>query len=377
MSDYDDDHDGTLGLDDHGDLIPGPLMDPLDEDPFGGTGWPGDEPDNQLRICCVPSDRPGSQLPGAEEWAPNGNLVLSIPDGTMADFGPPALDLDGDGMPESTLVTGADGSMYVMMDVTGDSLVDGYLMVDAHGNVLSGFELDATGQPVPVEIPEGMNVAALVGADPATPATPEPIVPDSNETSSGLGGPAGNVVLNDGTQLIDLGPATHDFDGDGINESVIVNDETGAPAYVVSELSAAGETDAVSIIDPQTGTVIQTFGFVNGEEVSVDQGGGEPTPEPSPTAGPEKIVAPGSELATNPLASMTYQMTQNQYDIASQVWWDLTGGDEPYPRSATGQPLDPGMVFAMLADRPELAAYKDDLVSMAESYLNGLNAWVR
>jgi hypothetical protein len=363
--------------------------------------------------CCVPCDRPVSELPGADVWAPNGNLVLAGPDGAVTDFGPPTLDIDGDDVPDSTIVAGSDGTAYLMMDVTGDNLLDGLLVVDGDGNVLTGFEIDAVGELVAVEVPAGMNVAPLLegaplaaegdavdspgAVDGVPPAADEQVVIDPIEPVEGdQGSLGGNVVLNDGTGLVDLGPPTHDFDNDGVLESVVVNDEEGRPAFVVAEITATGEADYVAVLDPATGDIVQQFGFVDGERVEmdangnmVDAGGPQPAAEPAaplpdgevapqgtPTSGPEKIVAPGMELVTDTMSAMTYQATQKHYDIASELWWELTGG-EPYPRSETGMPLGPAMVLAMLVDRPDVPQeYKQPLQEMISKINNAAAVWV-
>jgi hypothetical protein len=364
------------------------------------------EPVDYTDACC-PTERPTSELPGAGEWAPNGNLVLATAEGST-DFGPPTLDLDGNGVPDATVVPGEDGSAYLLMDVTGDNFVDGAMLVDAQGVVLTAFAIDEQGQVVPVEGVAGSTVDEVLSgaqpdqapADQVVPETAEePIVDPLEPAADGQGAPGSRVVLTMGTQVIDLGPPTLDLSNDGTLDAVVVPDEQGRPAYVVAELSATGESDYVAVLDPDTGELMQEYGYHDGERVDLGQPGDmeivpgeapaeEVTPAPqaapgaeeaavTPTTGPERIVAPGAESANNPMLAMTYQMSQRQYDIASELWFQLTGG-EPYPRNEQGQPYGPAMVLSMLVDRPDVSdEYDDELKSMIASINGGIAAWTQ
>ena len=263
----DDDGDGTEGgpadntddIHDTDDVHGG--LDPAEAD-FGDGGLlassGGEDRTDEASYfggCCAPSDRSPGDLPGAEGWAPNGNLIVANPDGTTADFGPPTLDLDGDGTPDSALVSGPDGAAYVVVDFSGDFVLDGVLVVDGSGDVLAGFELDADGQPTEIAVPDDASIADQLGLDPSGgvpgPATtlepdptpvPAPGQPDERDPVIDLGAPGKNVVLNDGGKLVDLGAPTLDLDGDGVPDAVVVNDDLGRPAYVVMEISAATPT---------------------------------------------------------------------------------------------------------------------------------------
>lgn len=418
------DHD-TSDFDGNGALDAIDAIDAIDEIPTAAdrTGYDSGEPgaeqspiavgpefsdDDRGDTCCVTTDRSSYDLPGSDEWAPQGSLVLQLPDGSVTDFGVPTLDVDGNGIPDSTVAYGDDGTGYLIMDVTGDNLADGALIVDGAGNVISGFELDANGQPVVVQVPEGMNIAELIrgtvpdgNVDPQPapqPARPQDTIEPASELApertevSGLGEPGGNVVLNHGGQLVDLGPATEDLDGNGVPESVLVNSPDGQTAWVVTELDATGRTDSVMVINPVTYEIVQAYIITDGvAEDATAEARGEvaPSTDPAPvpgsdergqvqptTSGPEQIVAPGAESVTNSSLAITYQSTQRMYDIASQVWFDLTGG-EPYPRTDTGVPRDPGMVFAMLQDHPDVPdSYDDELSQMQQNWNNTVAVWV-
>jgi len=385
-----------------------------------GIGYaPGLGPDHSDDVsgsgsAVVPEGRATSELPGSQAWAPNGPLVLTV-DGVTTNLGIPTLDFDGNGVPDSTLIQGTDGRVYLVGDVSGDGLADGMIIADESGQLVAGFDIQ-DGVPTPFDVPAGMTmsqVLAQIGTaegqgaiTPIDPSTGQDPVPSGSSlpatdgespieavASTDLGSPGGHVVLDNGGTLIDLGPATEDFDNDGRLESVVIKDEQGRPTYVVSEMTTSGEIDDLYILDPATGAVVHHFTVTGGAVTGNDSGaavadppagtstgavdgsadpaetvGLAPENSPAATGGPEKIIAPGGYSGDGAIQGVYYQMTQNMYDVASQVWFDLTDG-EPYPRSAGGAPLNPGEVFAQLGDRPDVSAEdKDELKQMAETW---------
>ncbi|MBM9468657.1 hypothetical protein [Nakamurella leprariae] len=353
-------------------------VDPIDLETWSGPA------DDDLVPLTVPVERPIPDLPGAAGWAPNGPLLLDV-GGQLLDLGIPTLDMDGDGRPDSTLLAGTDGQLYLLCDLTGDGLTDGLVIADQQGAVLAGFDL-VDGVPVPADLPAGLQLDDLLATPAADdgPAPTGPATPGRPETAEPL-----QVTFHTGTELVDLGPATHDFDGDGVPESVVLADADGNPAYVVSELPDG--SDGLVVLDPRTGEPVSSMvssagelqpgvdvfgapsdmpGNATGPDVPIGTAPDGPLPAPvptdpaRPTAGPEAIVAPTTADLSIPGVALVQHGVQGMYDVAAEVWWSLTGG-EPYPRADDGTPFNPGQVFGMLGDREDTPPdHKDSLSDM-------------
>jgi hypothetical protein len=150
----------------------------------------------------------------------------------------------------------------------------------------------------------------------------------------------------------------------------VVVDSNGNPAYVVQELRSAGRGDHIVAVDP---TTMQITAEVVGRQ-GVQQSGADPA---QPAAeGPEVIVAPGSDYS-DPAMAMVSRASQGYYDIAAEVWFELTRG-QPYPRDEDGTPLDPGSVFLALTEMPGVnKATSEQLFAMADRYQGMVEQVVR
>ena len=332
--------------------------------------------------CCEPEAQsvipPGQ--PGSEYFEPETPVmdpIVSDPvstsdsitlylEGDTIDAGSPKLDLDADGVVDSAIVVGPQGETYIVADISRDGLADGLLLVDRSGMLVAGFNIGPDGTPEPVEVPEGMSVFDLLNPTAATsdattdrvqPAPAETEVPAAEEDLTirldEPGAVGERVVLELEGEVYDFGPPTHDFDNDGVLESVLVYDEAGNLTHVVSELSAAGNQDGILVLDPTTGQVTAELAVLDGQILDVNSAAAQEQmqPQPQATTGPED-VAPQYEESSNTSVSMAQAATKQMYDMSSEIWHELTGG-QPYPRHEDGTPYTPAEVAAVLIPQTE------------------------
>jgi len=164
------------------------------------------------------------------------------------------VDADADGVDETAVVQREDGSALAFSDTDGDGRADLMTQLDASGEVTGRAEYDAgTGDWVGVEAPaEQISV----------------------------GTPAGEFAV---------GPATHDTDGDGVNDSVVVVGDGGdvtiftdvdgdGGADVATEITAAGEVVVAEHVGDGEWTAVErgritSEGSYQGADVRVDDGG--------------------------------------------------------------------------------------------------------
>lgn len=151
-----------------------------------------------------------------------------------------AVDADSDGVDETAVLQRDDGGALAFSDTDGDGQADLMTQLDATGEVTGQAEYDAgTGDWVGVE---------------------QPIEQISVDT------PDGEVAA---------GPATHDTDGDGVNDSVVVVGDGGGAtiltdidgdggADVATEISAKGEVTVAEYVGDGEWTVVER-GRINSE----------------------------------------------------------------------------------------------------------------
>ena len=151
-----------------------------------------------------------------------------------------AVDADSDGVDETAVLQRDDGSALAFSDTDGDGQADLMTQLDATGEVTGQAEYDAgTGDWVGVE---------------------QSIEQISVDT------PDGEVAA---------GPATHDTDGDGVNDSVVVVGDGGGAtiltdidgdggADVATEISAKGEVTVAEYVGDGEWTVVER-GRIDGE----------------------------------------------------------------------------------------------------------------
>lgn len=135
------------------------------------------------------------------------------------------FDIDEDGVEDTAIVEHADGTGQAFVDDDGDGAADEYLRLDAQGNVVTHAEYDkASGDWVSVEPGD---------------------TGDSGDTQTGSAGPM-TADLPDGET--EVGPATVDTNDDGINDTAVVEDETGNTA-AFTDVDGDGAADVAVIID--------------------------------------------------------------------------------------------------------------------------------
>ena len=151
-----------------------------------------------------------------------------------------AVDADSDGIDETAVLQRDDGGALAFSDTDGNGQADLMTQLDATGEVTGQAEYDAgTGDWVGVE---------------------QSIEQISVDT------PDGEVAA---------GPATHDTDGDGVNDSVVVVGDGGGAtiltdidgdggADVATEISAKGEVTVAEYVGDGEWTVVER-GRIDGE----------------------------------------------------------------------------------------------------------------
>jgi hypothetical protein len=134
------------------------------------------------------------------------------------------FDIDDDGVEDTAIIEHADGTGQAFVDEDGDGAADEYIQLDAQGDVVAHAEYDeASGDWVSIDPGAG----------------------GSTETQTGSAGPMTADLPNG---QIEVGPATVDTNDDGINDTVVVTDETGVTT-AFTDVDGDGEADVAVIID--------------------------------------------------------------------------------------------------------------------------------
>lgn len=139
------------------------------------------------------------------------------------------FDINEDGVEDTAVVEGADGTAQAFVDADGDGAADQYIQLDAEGNVLSHAQYDAA---------SGDWVAAEPGGTGGTTESTE------SETSSG-----GAITADLPSGDVEVGQATVDTNNDGINDTAVMQDESGN-TIGFTDVDGDGQADSAVIIDP-------------------------------------------------------------------------------------------------------------------------------
>ena len=162
-----------------------------------------------------------------------------------------AVDADSDGVDETAVVQRDDGSALAFSDTDGDGRADLMTQLDATGEVTGQAEYDP-------------GTGDWIGVEPSAEDSPRTGTGSTEQIS--VGTPDGEVTA---------GPATHDTDGDGVNDSVVVVGDGGdatiftdidgdGGADVATEITAAGEVIVAEHVGDGEWTVVER-GRINSE----------------------------------------------------------------------------------------------------------------
>ena len=164
-----------------------------------------------------------------------------------------AVDADSDGIDETAVLQRDDGGALAFSDTDGDGQADLMTQLDATGEVTGQAEYDA-------------DTGDWIGVEPPT--------EDGTRTGT-VGGSTEQVSVDTPDGEVAAGPATHDTDGDGVNDSVVVVGDGGdatiftdidgdGGADVATEITAKGEVTVAEYVGDGEWTVVER-GRIDGE----------------------------------------------------------------------------------------------------------------
>ena len=164
-----------------------------------------------------------------------------------------AVDADSDGVDETAVLQRDDGGALAFSDTDGDGQADLMTQLDATGEVTGQAEYDA-------------GTGDWIGVEPPT--------EDGTRTGT-VGGSTEQVSVDTPDGEVAAGPATHDTDGDGVNDSVVVVGDGGdatiftdidgdGGADVATEITAKGEVTVAEYVGDGEWTVVER-GRIDGE----------------------------------------------------------------------------------------------------------------
>ncbi|MBK1784654.1 hypothetical protein [Prauserella cavernicola] len=148
------------------------------------------------------------------------------------------FDINEDGVEDTAVIEQADGSGQAFVDVDGDGVADEYIALDAQGEVVAHAEFDeASGDWVSVE--------------PGAPGG------DSTDQQTSAGG---TITADFPEGELQVGPATVDTNEDGVNDTAVVEDESGN-TVAFTDVDGDGEADVAVVIGPDgQSTVLEHTG---------------------------------------------------------------------------------------------------------------------
>ncbi|WP_424183549.1 DUF6802 family protein [Actinokineospora sp. G85] len=168
-------------------------------------------------------------------------------------------DFDQDGDNDAAVVQNEDGYM-AFSDSDGDGSADTMVQLDADGNVLAAAEYDETsGQWVEAD-PGSVANPSGDGADDSGSTAPTSRDEDASPTATpaGSGGSEGGEILVDTPQGdVTAGAAQYDADGDGVNDTAVVTDESGT-TYAFTDVDGDGSADQAVVIEADGGVTVAT-----------------------------------------------------------------------------------------------------------------------
>lgn len=133
------------------------------------------------------------------------------------------VDLDEDGIDDTVVVETDDGAI-AFTDTDSDGEADLMTRIDSDGDIVGQARYDeSSGDWVHVEPGGG-------GRD------------DDGDDEQAAGGDSDSMVIETPNGPVDAGPATHDTDGDGVNDSVVVTDSDG-DTLIFTDADEDGDAD--------------------------------------------------------------------------------------------------------------------------------------
>ncbi|WP_216212010.1 hypothetical protein [Amycolatopsis aidingensis] len=141
------------------------------------------------------------------------------------------FDINEDGVDDTALIEREDGSVQAFVDVDGDGDADEYVQLDADGNLVTHAAYDEAG-------------GDWVSTEPGTTGG----TGTDTDTQTGSDGPM-TADLPDGEA--EVGPATVDTNHDGVNDTAVVQDDSGN-TIGFTDVDGDGDADVAVVID-QTG----------------------------------------------------------------------------------------------------------------------------
>ncbi|MGH3977896.1 MAG: DUF6802 family protein [Pseudonocardiaceae bacterium] len=169
-------------------------------------------------------------------------------------------DMDSDGVDDSVMVQHDDGSALAFSDTDGDGRADLMTQIDARGGVTGRAEFDP-------------RTGEWIGMDPSA-GDESPM--DDTSTMGGGGEPI-TVEKPDGE--MDAGRPTHDTDGDGVKDTVVIADKKGG-TMIFTDVDGDGSADyATEITSDGEVTMTQHAGDGEWTVVGLDAVGWGPDPD--------------------------------------------------------------------------------------------------
>ncbi|TQJ03766.1 DUF6802 family protein [Amycolatopsis cihanbeyliensis] len=139
------------------------------------------------------------------------------------------FDINEDGVDDTALIEREDGSVQAFVDVDSDGDADEYVQLDADGNLVTHAAYDETsGDWVSVEPGDTGD-------------------PGGTDTDTQTGSDGGMTAdMPDGE--VEVGPATVDTNQDGVNDTAVVQDESGN-TIGFTDVDGDGDADVAVVID--------------------------------------------------------------------------------------------------------------------------------
>lgn len=168
------------------------------------------------------------------------------------------VDFDGDGANDTAIVETEDGGAIAFADTDGDGVADVAVEYDADGEVVMGAEYDETTGEWHEEDVEALPTPTGDGAD-GSADRDDSDDRDDRDDPTGTGYEAGedDMTVDLPGEDVSAGPATYDTDGDGENDTAVV-DGTDGTTYVFTDTDGDGEADDAAVITPDGDVTIAT-----------------------------------------------------------------------------------------------------------------------
>ncbi|WP_197523078.1 DUF6802 family protein [Actinokineospora pegani] len=212
-------------------------------------------------------------------------------------------DYDQDGSNDAAVVQTEDGYM-AFSDSDGDGTADTAVQLDADGNVLAAAEYDETSGEWVEADPGSVAAPSGDGADDTGSTAPTSRDEDASPTATPAGSGGGGEILVDTPQGdVTAGAAQYDADGDGVNDTAVVTDESGA-TYAFTDVDGDGSADQAVVIEADGDVTVATHSGDN-EWTTVETGHigadgsyeSDGTATPSAAAGDSVGATTGSDAA--------------------------------------------------------------------------------